>query len=470
MGYTFIALQGFDLIAAVGGEVKRPEQTIPRAMFLSLGVALLIYLPLLFLIVAVGSPGQPIAALAGENPEILVAVAARNFFGPAGYWLIIVAGVLAMLSALHANLLAASRFARTMASDRTLPRWLDYTTPRQGTPVRAIQLTGVTVVFLLIAVADVATAGAIAGLIFLVSFTLVHGIAYLVRRRAGDASPFQAPAFLLITAVGGMACLALGMFQVVAVPSAGVLAGLSLSLGAILYVTHFAHGALVVDAASEALDPQLMRFRGRSPLTLVPIANPASTETLVTMAHALAPRSVSWVLLLSVVGQPDEWPEVGLPPQLVDVQSILGGALAKALSADLRPEALITISDDPWKEIARVAAFSSPESLLVGLGTLDKSLMAGPLERLIGTVEADVVILAAPSDWDLSNARKILVPSGGARFQSPIRARLLGSLAQGSGREVTFLRVLPRKTNPETVRQVHEDLRKLAQDEASSAV
>ena len=468
MGYTFIALQGFDLIAAVGGEVKRPEQTIPRAMFLSLGVALLIYLPLLFLIVAVGSPGQPIAALAGENPEILVAVAARNFLGPAGYWLIIVAGLLAMLSALHANLLAASRFARTMASDRTLPRWLDYTTPGQGTPVRAIQLTGVTVVFLLIAVADVATAGAIAGLIFLVSFTLVHGIAYLVRRRAGDASPFQAPAFPLIPAVGGMACLALGMFQVVSVPSAGVLAALWLSLGAILYVTQFAHGARVVDAASEARDPQLMRFRGRSPLTLVPIANPASTETLVTMAHALATRSVSRVLLLSVVGQPDEWPEVGLPPQLVDAQSILGGALAKALSADLRPEALITISDDPWKEIARVAAFSSPESLLVGVGTLDKSLMAGPLERLIGAVDADVVILAAPSDWDLSNARKILVPSGGARFQSPIRARLLGSLAQGSGREVTFLRVLPRKTNPETVRQVHEDLRKLAQDEAPS--
>ena len=462
MGYSFIALQGFDLIAAVGGEVKRPEQTIPRAMFLSLGVALLIYLPLLFLIVAVGSPGQPIAALAGENPEILVAVAARNFLGPTGYWLIIVAGVLAMLSALHAHLLAASRFARTMASDRTLPRWLDHATPGQGTPVRAIQLTGVSVVFLLIAVPDVATAGAISGLIFLVSFTLVHGIAYLVRRRAGDASPFQAPAFPLIPAVGGMACLALGMFQVVAVPSAGVLAGLWLSLGAILYVTQFAHGAWV------ALDPQLMRFRGRSPLTLVPIANPASTETLMTMAHALAPRSVSRVLLLSVVGQPDEWPEVGLPPELVDAQSILGGALAKALSADLRPEALITISDDPWKEIARVAAFSSPESLLVGVGKLDKSLMAGPLERLIGTVEADVVILAAPSDWDLSNARKILVPSGGARFQSPIRARLLGSLAQGGGLEVTFLRVLPRSTNSETVRQIHEDLRRLAQDEAPS--
>ena len=33
MGYTFITLQGFDLIAAVGGEVRDPGRTIPKAMF-----------------------------------------------------------------------------------------------------------------------------------------------------------------------------------------------------------------------------------------------------------------------------------------------------------------------------------------------------------------------------------------------------------------------------------------------------
>ena len=32
MGYTFIALQGFDLIAAVGGEVRDPQRNLPRAM------------------------------------------------------------------------------------------------------------------------------------------------------------------------------------------------------------------------------------------------------------------------------------------------------------------------------------------------------------------------------------------------------------------------------------------------------
>ncbi len=368
MGYTFIALQGFDLIAAVGGEVKRPERNIPRAMLLSLGAALVIYLPLLVLIVAVGAGGRPIAAVAAEDPEILVAVAARNFMGPAGYWLVVVAGVLSMLSALQANLLAASRFARSMATDRTLPRRFERLSADRGTPVPAIQLTGVTVAFLLVAVPDVAAAGAMAGLIFLLSFGLAHGIAYLVRKRVGDGSPFQTPAFPLIPALGGIACLALGLFQALAVPAAGVLVALWLSLGAVLYVSQLAPRARAVDASSEGLDPELMRLRGRSPLVLVPIANPASAETLVTMADALAPTSVSRVLLLSVVRMPEEWPEGGLPSELLDAQAALGGALSIALAGHLRPEALITVSDDPWGEIERVAQRSRCNSLLVGVG------------------------------------------------------------------------------------------------------
>ena len=54
----------------------------------------------------------------------------------------------------------------------------------------------------------------------------------------------------------------------------------------------------------------------------------------------------------------------------------------------------------------------------------------------------------------------------GARFQSPIRARLLGSLSQSDEREVTFLRVLPASASRETVRRADHELRKLAQDEA----
>ena len=469
MGYTFIALQGFDLVAAVGGQVKDPARNIPRAMFLSLATALVIYIPLLFLIVAVGTGGQPVAALAAENPEILVATAARNFLGPPGYWLVVVAGVLTMLGALQANLLAVASLAQTMGADRTLPGHLDGVSARFGTPAPALKLTGITVAFVLVAVPDVAAAGAVSSLIFLTSFAGAHAIAYLVRRRSISYSPYRTPAFPAVPLVGGAACLALGLFQALAVPSAGVLAALWLSVGAVLYMTYLAPRARVVDASTEGLDPQIVRLRGRSPVVLVPIANPASAGLLVKMARALAPRTVSRIQLLSVVKRPRERDGGGLPAELLDIQKVLGGALAAALEADLKPEALITVHDDPWAEIARVARRSRCEQILFGVGELEVSLMAGPLERLIGSVDADVVVLRAPSAWNPDQATRILAPAQGRRGQSPVRARLLGSLGRSAPRDVTFLNVLPAATDPNTSRRAEVELRRLANDEAPSS-
>jgi len=466
MGYTFIALQGFDLIAAVGGTVKQPERNIPRAMLLSLAVALVVYVPLLFLIVAVGTGGQAVADVAAADPEILVATAARSFLGPAGYWLVVVAGVLSMLSALQANLMAASSFAATMAADRTLPIRIEGARPDGRTPPAAIKLTAGTIAFVLVAIPDVAAAGAVSSLIFLTTFALAHGIAYLVRKRAFQLSPFSVPFFPAIPLIGGGLCLALALYQAAAVPSAGVLASLWLAVGAVLFVTHLAPRARVVDAMSEGFDPQLLRFRGRSPLILVPVANPKNAGVLVKMAEAIAPKGVSRTQLLSVVRPPASWEDGKLPTELVDAQGILAGALSAAIAVDLRPEALITLSDDPWSEITRIAERSRPDAILLGVGALGKSLASGPLERLIGRVSADIVILRAPTDWDPDGATRILVPSRGGRAQSPIRARVLGSLTREAHREVTFLGVLKEGVDAVAARAAERDLSALARDEA----
>lgn len=463
MGYTFIALQGFDLIAAVGGEVKKPRRNVPRAMFLSLGAALVIYLPLLFLIVAVGAPGQSVAEVAAENPEIIVAVAARNFMGSAGYWLVVVAGILSMLSALQANLLAASRFARTMGSDRTLPQRYARLAPGTGTPTAAIWLSAAVVAFLLVAVPNVAVAGAVASLIFLTCFSLTHLIGYLARRRAGRPLAFRTPWFPTIPVVGGAACMAIALYQAVAVPQAGVLAALWLSAGAVFYALHLAPRARVVDASSEGRDPQMMRLRGRRPVVLVPIANPASAEMLVTMAKALAPPDVSRVQLLSVVGS--DVSGDGLRGGIRDAQAVLGGALRTAVDVKLRPEALITLHKDPWSEIARVAEATRCESLLLGVGHLDDSLMTGPLARLIGAVDADVVIMRAPQDWKPEHARRILAPSRGGRDQSPVRARLLGSLLRTASRDVAYMGVVTANVGAGVHKRAMRDLERLAWDE-----
>ena len=229
MGYTFIALQGFDLIAAVGGDVKEPSEALPRAMIGSLLIALAIYVPLLLLVATVGvAPGEKIAEIAAADPEAVVALAVETYLGRTGFWLVIVAALLSMLSALQANLLAASHIALAMARDRNLPGRLRQLDPKRGTPAAAVLLTAATIGAILLVVPDVAAAGAMSSLIFLLSFALVHGMGILSRRRGGGREDaFLVPFFPLVPSCGGGACVALAVFQSVVVPPPGGCGGVA---------------------------------------------------------------------------------------------------------------------------------------------------------------------------------------------------------------------------------------------------
>jgi APA family basic amino acid/polyamine antiporter len=467
MGYTFIALQGFDLIAAIGGEVREPEKTIPRAMLVSLIIALAIYLPLLFFIATVGiKPGQSIVTLSSTEPEAIVAITAQNYLGRFGYWLVIFAGILSMLSALYANLLASSRIAFTMARDRTLPHPLGVINAAYGTPLSAIITTTIITAVIVILIPNVAVAGAAASLIFLISFAIAHWISISARRRGDPNQPhFRTPWFPSVPVLGLITCIGLAVFQGIAVPLAGLIVSITLGIGGILFLVIFARRARVVDALRQAIDPKLAKLRGRNPLVLVPIANPSNAEAMVRLANALAPPNFGRVLLLSVVSVPAEWDPENLPKQLVDTQAVLREALTASFSAGLSPEALTTVSPRPWSEIIRVSRIHQCQSLLLGLSNLDEEFTEKNLEELMSSVDSDVVILRAPQGWQLSEVNRILVPIGGRGDHDEVRARLLGSLYRTGARDITFIRVLPEKTSQEEFNRALNNLDKLANDE-----
>jgi APA family basic amino acid/polyamine antiporter len=467
MGYTFIALQGFDLIAAVAGEVRDPGRNIPRAMFLSLAVSLAIYIPFLFIIAAVGAaPGQSIASISAERPETVIALAVKNYLGPAGFWLVIFAAILSMLSALHANLLAASRVAFSMARDRTLPRRLGRSAGKRGAPVPAIAASALTLLAILVAVPGIAAAGSAASLIFLASFTTVHYTSILAGLRSGPGSPsFKSPLFPMVPVVGGLACAALAVFQAFAVPAAGIIAGIWVVIGVIVYLALFARRARVLDASVQAYHPDLVVMRGRSPFVLVPLANPANAQAMVTVAHALAPPGVGRVLLLSVVTPPASW-EGGPPPRrLVDAQAVLGEVLSLSFAAGYSPEALITVAPEPRSEIRRVARFYRCESLLLGLSDLNEEVAGSRLDEIMSGVDGDIVILRAAPAWNFSGARRVLVPVGGMSRHDELRGRLLGSLERTGPRDVTYLRIVPESAAEAVLRRTEREIAVLADDE-----
>lgn len=445
MGFTFIALQGFDLIPAIGGEVKDPDRNIPRAMFLSLGLAMAIYMPLLFVVTTAGvGPGDSITAIARANPDTVFATAVGHYMGRVGYWLVIVAAILSTLSALRANLLAASRVALTMARDRTLPSVLGSVHETRQTPIMAIYATALTLVAILFMVPDLGAAGAAASLIFLISFAMVHFTTYLARRRGETGRiRFRTPYFPLIPVGGGAACAALAAFQAVVVPSAGSIVLIWLGLGVILYFALFKADAETADASAEAYDPSLSQLRGKNPLVLLPIANPAHATSMVAVATAMAPRHVGRVLLLSIVHAPGDTADESLLPRLEDAQKVVQHALAASYQQGQAPEALITAAAKPWTEIRRVAEEHDCESILLGLGAAASATVISEIDELINHLECDVAVMRAPESWRLSDARRILVPIGGGGDVHEMRARVLGSICRGSERTVTFARVVP---------------------------
>jgi APA family basic amino acid/polyamine antiporter len=468
MGFTFIALQGFDLIAAVAGEVKDPEKVLPRSMLLSLGIAVAIYLPLLFIITTTGTTdGQSIQEASAEAPEAIVAIASRHFLGDFGYWLVIVAAVLSMLSALRANLFAASRVAHVMARDRTLPHVLSRMHPVRDTPVTAVLVTAVLVGTIILVVGDVAAAGAASSLIFLVTFALAHVIGIIARLRSrGDRSTFRAPFFPLVPVLGGVACVSLAVFQGIAVPSAGLIASVWLGIGGILFLALFGQRARVVDELAAARDMNVARLRGRNPLVLVPVANPAHAESMVALAHALAPPQIGRVLLLTVVVTPENWGPQESPKPLDDAQAVLRASLIASHARGLSPEALTTIAPRPWPEIARIARTRACESLLLGLSDLQEDAVGGALDELMGSVRCDVVVLRAPHGWSPEDIRRVVIPIGGMAVNDRLRARLLGSLYRTGVRAVRYVRVMKEGSSTADVSRATRELERIGLDEA----
>jgi nucleotide-binding universal stress UspA family protein len=309
-------------------------------------------------------------------------------------------------------------------------------------------------------VGGVAAAGAASSLIFLVSFALVHWAAILAGSRSGAARP------ALIPVLGAITCLGLATFQAFVVPEAGTVVAVWLAIGMILYLTLFSSGAGLADASEEARDPDLARLRGRSPLVLVPIANPARAASLVDVAATLRTPGTGRVLLLSVVRPGTE--ESGRDhPSLRDAEAVLGESLQRSFESDLAPETLFTIAPNVWTEIARVARVQACETVLVGLPDLTEPGVEANLEGLLAGLGCDVVIVRAPRGWHMSDARRVLVPIGGRREHSHLRARLLSSLSRSGERSITFLHAIPGATPSDERRRAEREVRALARDEAA---
>lgn len=193
MGLTFIAFEGYDLITTVTEEVENPRENIPKAIFVSLGATVVVYLAVVG--VAIGTLGADGLAEAGEAG---IAQAATTFMPTGlpvirnGGAVIVFGAVFSTLTALNAVVIASSRVAFSMGREGQLLPRVGRIHHRFGTPFAAILLSAV--VMLASTTLPTQSAGNMSSLFFLLSFIVVNAAVIRLRReRPNMTRPYEVP-------------------------------------------------------------------------------------------------------------------------------------------------------------------------------------------------------------------------------------------------------------------------------------
>ncbi|HEX2420224.1 MAG TPA: APC family permease [Acidimicrobiia bacterium] len=184
---TFFAFLGFGVITFTAKDLSDPVRQLPRAVFLALGIATVIYVA-----VALGVFGTLTVDEVIESGGTALAVAAEPVLGQAGYWLMSVTALFATAGATNAGLYPAAGLSEQMASIGQFPplmgRRLAGRIPA-GLLITALAAIVLAVWFDLSAIASIGSA------IALLVFTLVTAGHLRVRAETG------ASAWLLILGV-----------------------------------------------------------------------------------------------------------------------------------------------------------------------------------------------------------------------------------------------------------------------------
>jgi amino acid transporter len=113
---AILAFKGFTTITNSGGEVVEPKKNVGRAIMISLGICLLVYMTVAL---AVGST-LSISEIAGAK-DYALAEAARPVFGDYGVWFTVAVAIIATASGLLASVFAVSRMLAMLTDMNLIP-------------------------------------------------------------------------------------------------------------------------------------------------------------------------------------------------------------------------------------------------------------------------------------------------------------------------------------------------------------
>ena len=447
MGMTFIAFEGYEIIAQSGEEVKNPKHNIPRAIFYSLGAVIIIYI--LIGIVVIGAvtppPGSEVWQYLAQAKEVAIVRAAEQFI-PMGGMLILISGLASTMSALNATIYSSSRVSFAMGRERNLPSAFAYIHPRMHTPYWAIFLSSILVVVMgfTLPIHQVAAA---ANIMFLLLFTQVNIAVMTLRRRRPDLERgFKVPFFPWPPVIGIISNLAMAIFLAFKLGQVGLLSIVWIGVGLFLYWGYFSKKE-EQERPNDVLHEEALTSVDYS--VLLPVSDLNQAQILGRLGSILAKEHDGEVLALHVVKVPRQLQLNDGRLFLRERRPYIDKVIEQARVLDVPVHSMIrlgrSISDAILKTVhenkSDVALFGWPGST----GSRDQ-MFGSVIDRIASNPPTDIAILRHRPYAELQS---ILVPVAGGP-NSRLAVSLAIALARNTpeSTKVILLHISLSNTNP----------------------
>lgn len=428
----YISFFGYQLIANNSDEIRNPTKTVPKAMKLSMFVAIVFYITIAIVSILV-IPWSKLAA--SDAPLVLVA---EKSFGKLGWILISVGGVLAAASALNSTLISQARQIYAMGKNRFFPDMFGKISEKRRTPIAAIIGGGILVVIIL-SLFKIEFIAKSANFCLLASLLPVS----LALRKVYKADPSKKPKNLLkrylpeITLVANIALLfTLDWLSL----TFGIQLGV---LGVIIYIfysrkreTRSRSGMSII------LTEDKSTFLLSGSRILVPMANPKTQKAIFAVSNALLGKNNGEIVALSVVKTPkqtDFYSALSEESVSLDIMERIA-KLAKLTKVPVKP--IIRASHNISKGIVHAAVNQACNLIVMGYAGKSEEGKTSHIHEVLQDSATDIVFLKLLDVENDFMPQKIGVALGG-RNNLGLMVDLAASLAHQNNGSITFISILP---------------------------
>ena len=447
MGITFIAFEGYEIIAQAGDEIKKPKKNIPKAILVSLGIVVSVYVLFAFVFIGGLDPlqiGQPAWEFIGGYGELGI-IEAAEYYLPFGALIVLAGGFVSTLAALNATTFAASRVSFAMGRNYDLPPMFGrlhqkYRTPFVSTICSAIVMIVLAISFDLTMIALAAT------VMFLFLFAQVNVACITIRRMAKEKKlvyGFKTPFFPAIPIIGFAVVSILAVYLLFSQPLSWAIALVWIGAGFLIYRLYTSK------REKQAVAPLVFNQEPseRKEYRILVIFSKNTATKLAKIAAAIADQKDGEISFLSVITVPKQTP-LSFANKAGETGIGVFDGLKKSISHSIRHRYLVRLSHDPTEAILATAEDEGINTMIVDFSFLRNN------RKLLSLSTCDIigVIPGKNFDKDMSN---LIVSYDGGSTRRQILKKLVGEVTHSNlGLELAHIISKEYKSKIKVVRGV----------------